>query len=272
MDVVCGENPRTLSAFQAFKSALSLSASTLPVATESQPIRYLPILILILILSIEEGGKATKLVAAELDQFPRLPCSPPAATRSTPSSASFNLCGIYYCPVNGDISKKIFFTDERMLKKSSGDGILSNHADRKKKQKIIQWDEVTIAEHDKERGSRYALFLDCLVLLLKLFRRQKIDEAPTPFRFGSESENSEAEYSSDGEHLARCKTWYDFCLLNFVFANPPTERSPIPGRLFTRNLPTRSIYRMPKSSSWIFRIQATPRRKATRPTPATRCR
>lgn len=25
----------------------------------------------------------------------------------------------------------------------------------KKKQKIIQWDEVTIAEHDKERGSRY---------------------------------------------------------------------------------------------------------------------
>jgi hypothetical protein len=24
----------------------------------------------------------------------------------------------------------------------------------KKKQKIIQWDEVTIAEHDKERGSR----------------------------------------------------------------------------------------------------------------------
>lgn len=25
----------------------------------------------------------------------------------------------------------------------------------KKKQKIIQWDEVAIAEHDKERGSRF---------------------------------------------------------------------------------------------------------------------
>eukprot|EP01032_Pedospumella_encystans_P000441 gene441-508_t len=52
-----------------------------------------------------------------------------------------------------------------------------------KKQKI-QWDEETIAEHDKERGSR-----------------QKIDEAPTPFRYQSESDQSECE--SDGERLAR---------------------------------------------------------------------
>jgi hypothetical protein len=33
-----------------------------------------------------------------------------------------------------------------------------------------------------------------------------MDEAPTPYRYGSESENSEAEYSSDREHLARTKT------------------------------------------------------------------
>lgn len=34
--------------------------------------------------------------------------------------------------------------------------------------------------------------------------RQKIDEAPTPFRYGSESDQSEAESgSSDGEHLTR---------------------------------------------------------------------
>jgi len=52
-----------------------------------------------------------------------------------------------------------------------------------KKQKI-QWDEETIAEHDKERGSR-----------------QKIDEAPTPFRYQSESDQSECE--SDAESLAR---------------------------------------------------------------------
>ncbi|KAJ1422742.1 hypothetical protein B484DRAFT_420834 [Ochromonadaceae sp. CCMP2298] len=55
-----------------------------------------------------------------------------------------------------------------------------------KKQKI-QWDEETIAEHDKERGSR-----------------QKIDEAPTPFRYGSESDQSECE--SDGERLGKTHT------------------------------------------------------------------
>jgi protein phosphatase inhibitor 2 len=75
-----------------------------------------------------------------------------------------------------------------MLKKTSQfkDKDQSSHSDSntQKKQKI-QWDEVTIAEHDKERGSR-----------------QKIDEAPTPYRYMSESES---EYSSDGEHLARCR-------------------------------------------------------------------
>eukprot|EP01036_Dinobryon_divergens_P033274 gene33274-43026_t len=49
----------------------------------------------------------------------------------------------------------------------------------------IQWDEVTIAEHDKERGSR-----------------QKIDEAPTPYRYmSSESDQSECESGSDAESL-----------------------------------------------------------------------
>lgn len=77
-----------------------------------------------------------------------------------------------------------------MLKKTSnfGDKSNNNHNDEKKKRPKIQWDEVTIAEHDKERGTR-----------------QKIDEAPTPYRYMSESEQSENEYSSDGEHLARCK-------------------------------------------------------------------
>jgi hypothetical protein len=41
-----------------------------------------------------------------------------------------------------------------MLKKSSLDTNNNHpHGDKKKKQKIM-WDEVTIAEHDKERGSR----------------------------------------------------------------------------------------------------------------------
>eukprot|EP01038_Epipyxis_sp_PR26KG_P013564 gene13564-18203_t len=54
-----------------------------------------------------------------------------------------------------------------------------------RKQKI-QWDEQTIAEHDKERGSR-----------------QKIDEAPTPYRYLSESDQSECESGSDGESLVK---------------------------------------------------------------------
>lgn len=42
---------------------------------------------------------------------------------------------------------------------SSSSNANSNHhnAHDNKKQKIIKWDEVTIAEHDKERGSRYVL-------------------------------------------------------------------------------------------------------------------
>lgn len=42
----------------------------------------------------------------------------------------------------------------------------------------IQWDEETIEEHNKERGTR-----------------QKIDEAPTPYRYSSESDMSEGEGS-----------------------------------------------------------------------------
>eukprot|EP01042_Synura_sphagnicola_P036070 gene36070-46154_t len=81
------------------------------------------------------------------------------------------------------IEKKSIF-----IKPSLQHRMQSSHQPEKKKQKIsIKWDEVTIAEHDKERGSR-----------------QKIDEAPTPFRYGSESDQSEAESgSSDGEHLTR---------------------------------------------------------------------
>eukprot|EP01040_Poterioochromonas_malhamensis_P014491 gene14491-16044_t len=75
-----------------------------------------------------------------------------------------------------------------MLKKTSNIENLNKEDEKKEKRQKIQWDEVTIAEHDKERGSR-----------------QKIDEAPTPYRYLSESDQSEAEYSSDGEHLARCK-------------------------------------------------------------------
>jgi hypothetical protein len=43
-----------------------------------------------------------------------------------------------------------------MLKKSESSFTpgSNNNEDKKKKQKIIKWDEVTIAEHDKERGSR----------------------------------------------------------------------------------------------------------------------
>lgn len=48
------------------------------------------------------------------------------------------------------------------------------------KNRVIKWDEEVIAEHDKERGSR-----------------QKIDEAPTPFRYSSESDQSEGESGSE---------------------------------------------------------------------------
>ncbi len=40
-----------------------------------------------------------------------------------------------------------------MLKKTSNIENLNKEDEKKKRQKI-QWDEVTIAEHDKERGSR----------------------------------------------------------------------------------------------------------------------
>jgi len=45
--------------------------------------------------------------------------------------------------------------------------------------RVIQWDEATLAEHDKERGTR-----------------QKIDEPPTPYQYGSDRSDSG---ESDGE-------------------------------------------------------------------------
>lgn len=69
----------------------------------------------------------------------------------------------------------------------------------------IQWDEKTIAEHDKERGSRYQNQTSFEVLLIwkrPAFIRQKIDEAPTPYRYmSSESDQSECESGSDAESL-----------------------------------------------------------------------
>lgn len=45
----------------------------------------------------------------------------------------------------------------------------------KRSSRTIQWDEDTIAEHDKERGTR-----------------QKIDEPPTPYRYNSSSDKSDS--------------------------------------------------------------------------------
>ena len=47
--------------------------------------------------------------------------------------------------------------------------------------KKIKWDEETIAEHDKERGTR-----------------QKIDEPPTPYAYGTESPMAVDEKGEDG--------------------------------------------------------------------------
>ncbi len=41
-----------------------------------------------------------------------------------------------------------------MLKKTSNIENLNKEDEKKEKRQKIQWDEVTIAEHDKERGSR----------------------------------------------------------------------------------------------------------------------
>ena len=51
----------------------------------------------------------------------------------------------------------------------------------KKRGPHIQWDEETIAEHDKERGTR-----------------QKIDEPPTPYAYGTESPMAVDEKGEDG--------------------------------------------------------------------------
>eukprot|EP01039_Chlorochromonas_danica_P004256 gene4256-4676_t len=69
----------------------------------------------------------------------------------------------------------------------------------KKKARVIQWDEVTIAEHDKERGSR-----------------QKIDEAPTPYRYMSESDQSDG---SDGEYLSHRRRSSESSSGSFIFPN-----------------------------------------------------
>lgn len=53
---------------------------------------------------------------------------------------------------------------------------------RKKKTRVIKWDEETIAEHNKERGTR-----------------QKIDEPPTPYQYQSASESEYSASESDAE-------------------------------------------------------------------------
>ncbi len=46
----------------------------------------------------------------------------------------------------------------------------------KKKSRLIQWDEEVIAEHDKERGTRYFVLLSskCLSLIVFLFEGKKL--------------------------------------------------------------------------------------------------
>lgn len=70
--------------------------------------------------------------------------------------------------------------------------------------RVIQWDEVTIAEHDKERGTR-----------------QKIDEPPTPYRYHSGSERSDSgESGCEGENERDG---------SFVSTTPPSRASLISG-------------------------------------------
>eukprot|EP01041_Mallomonas_annulata_P006321 gene6321-12791_t len=52
----------------------------------------------------------------------------------------------------------------------------------KDKKTKIKWDEDVIQEHNKERGTR-----------------QKIDEPPTPYRYGSDSELSTSEHENETE-------------------------------------------------------------------------
>jgi hypothetical protein len=64
----------------------------------------------------------------------------------------------------------------------------NDNAPVKRRSRVIKWDEETIAEHDKERGTR-----------------QRIDEPPTPYRYYSESETdqseAESEYSIDNDMI-----------------------------------------------------------------------
>lgn len=59
----------------------------------------------------------------------------------------------------------------------------------KRNSKTIQWDEETIAEHDKERGTR-----------------QKIDEAPTPYRYDTGSATASEKCSHSGSPEYNGKT------------------------------------------------------------------
>lgn len=56
----------------------------------------------------------------------------------------------------------------------------NNNPHIKRRSRVIKWDEETIAEHDKERGTR-----------------QRIDEPPTPYRYHSESETDQSEAESE---------------------------------------------------------------------------
>ena len=96
----------------------------------------------------------------------------------------------------------------------------------RKRETRIQWDEETIAEHDKERGTRYGhlsvndtlllrtlsnspqlhavsispqpVYVMCCFHLDFTICRQKIDEAPTPYRYDSRSADESEKGSNTG--------------------------------------------------------------------------
>lgn len=75
------------------------------------------------------------------------------------------------------------FVASKMLKRGRGDK--EEDEDKRKGASHVKWDEVVIAEHDKLRGTR-----------------QKIDEPPTPYEYGSGDENeasSDCEGDGDGQ-------------------------------------------------------------------------
>jgi protein phosphatase inhibitor 2 len=74
----------------------------------------------------------------------------------------------------------------------------------------IQWDEDTIAEHDKERGTR-----------------QKIDEAPTPYRYSTDEDD---EAWNDGESAAAPAEQQGGSILREGGTSPPNFASSPPTR------------------------------------------